>query len=399
MSVEGRYMDKMDKKQRISKAVEEIRKATKKDIIFLMSEAPDWGQVDAVPSGLLGLDFSTLVGGIPRGRIIEIYGPEGSGKTSLALTIGKAFQQAGGVFVYVDMEQSLSADSILSVGVDPEAVAISQPDTGEEALNVIKHLALKDSVDLVVLDSVAALGFRAEMERDSGEQTVGLAARFISSFMRVVTPIIARRSVTLVLINQLRQKIGDRMGQRFGDRWEKETTTGGLAIRYYATMRYEVRRVANDWYIESISKEGSALGGQTVMVSVRKNKFGVNPWYSKFSLNLVYGRGFDPYSDLVEQAIKHGAISSSGSWITFGSRKFQGKLAFRSALEEDPALAQQLRKAVTSKYLERLESFRSGSGSPVVSAGVDGDDSAPEEVDYEAYPPEPEGEDLETEYE
>lgn len=355
-----------DRRARIAKAIEELRKITKKqDIAFLLSENSYWGQVDVVPTGYLGFDLSTMVGGIPRGRVIEIFGPEGSGKTSLALAIAKAFQGANGVIFYVDMEQSLNLDSVLSMGIDPDGIAVSQPDSGEEALESIRHLVLKDSVDLVILDSIAALGFRAEMEKDYGESSVGLSARILSSFFRTLSPMISRRRVTLVLINQLRQKIGVTYG-------DKETTPGGLAIRYYASMRIDVRRTSTDSYLESLIKEGRVLGGHTVSIRFVKNKFGISPNYSKLNLNLIYGQGFDPYSDLVEQALKHGVFSQSGSWIEAFGKKYQGKTSLIEAIREDREIFDKTRKLVVARFVEEMEKYRSPlPGGPLEEVEVD----------------------------
>lgn len=355
-----------DRRARIAKAIEELRKITKKqDIAFLLSENSYWGQVDVVPTGYLGFDLSTMIGGIPRGRVIEIFGPEGSGKTSLALAIAKAFQGANGVIFYVDMEQSLNLDSVLSMGIDPDGIAVSQPDSGEEALESIRHLVLKDSVDLVILDSIAALGFRAEMEKDYGESSVGLSARILSSFFRTLSPMISRRRVTLVLINQLRQKIGVTYG-------DKETTPGGLAIRYYASMRIDVRRTSTDSYLESLIKEGRVLGGHTVSIRFVKNKFGISPNYSKLNLNLIYGQGFDPYSDLVEQALKHGVFSQSGSWIEAFGKKYQGKTSMIEAVREDREIFDKTRKLVVARFVEEMEKYRSPlPGGPLEEVEVD----------------------------
>jgi len=316
------------------------------------------------------------IGGVPVGRILEIEGVAGAGKSSLALTIARAFQRDGGIVLYVDMEHALYRGSMEAFGLDPEATAISQPASGEEALDLIKVMVQRQAVDLVILDSLASLTFQSEMEKDSSDSSsIGLLARKFSSFLRVVHPIMEENGVSMVVINQLRQDISSKPNPRLGPRY---TSPGGMAKLFYSSVTIRAFRSPNSDYINKLINGGVAYG-HTVRFQIEKNRFGIIPGFRSFQLDLVYGKGFDVHSDLANLALRFGVISKSGSWYTIPGfpDRVQGKNEMIRVLKESPEAFDKTRKAVIADFLRRIETndfaFPDSEGEPLDDSFDNGD--------------------------
>lgn len=307
-----------------------------------------WGErqieeVDAISTGSLALDLAMGIGGFPRGRVVEIYGPEASGKTTLALHALASCQAQGGTAAIVDAEHALDAKYAESLGINMETLLVSQPDDGEQGLDVVEQLVSSGAVTLVVVDSVAALVPRAELEGDMGDMPVGLQARLMSQALRKLTGVASRTNTTVIFINQLRQKIGVTFGSG-------EVTTGGNALKYYCSIRLDVRRIA------TLKKDNQAYGNRT-RVKVVKNKLA--PPFRQVEFDILYGQGISSEGELLDTGEEHGLVTRSGSWYAFGDvRLGQGRENSRARLMEEPALAAQLRQAI------------------LVASGLGGDDEA-----------------------
>ncbi len=303
------------------------------------------GAVPVIPTGSVSVDLALGVGGIPRGRVTEIYGPESSGKTTLALHVIAEAQKAGGTCAFIDAEHALDVTYASKLGVDVPALLVSQPDHGEQALEITDTLVRSGGVELVVIDSVAALTPRSEVEGDMGDNHVGLQARLMSQAMRKLTAAAARTGTAIVFINQLRMKIGTMFGS-------PETTTGGRALKFYSTVRIDIRRIG------SIKDKDEVVGNKT-KIRIQKNKLA--PPFRYAEVELRFGAGICPVLDLLEKAIELGLVTRAGSWLTLGKQRQQGRDAMRKWLIENPEPAGELR----SKVLERL-----GIGVPMVSEAV-----------------------------
>jgi len=280
-----------------------IEKQFGKGAVMRLGESPHQ-QVEVIPTGSLALDLALGIGGIPRGRIVEIYGPESGGKTTLALSIVAQAQKAGGVAAFVDAEHALDPNYARSLGVQVDDLLVSQPDTGEQALEIVELLTRSGAVDVVVIDSVAALVPLAEIEGQMGDAFVGLQARMMSQAMRKLTAALAKSKTTALFINQIREKVGVMYGN-------PETTTGGRALKFYASIRLEVRRQGQP------IKVGNEALGNRVRVKVTKNKLA--PPFREAELELYFGRGIDPMADLVTVGIAADVIQKAGSWRSYGT--------------------------------------------------------------------------------
>ncbi len=323
------------------------------------------GPVVAVPvlsTGSLALDIALGVGGVPRGRVIEIFGPEGSGKTTLALHLVAEAQRAGGTAAFIDAEHALDVQYARQLGVDVGALLISQPDSGEQALEIVETLVRSTAVELVVIDSVAALVPRAELEGEMGDALPGLQARLMSQALRKLTAAIHRSQATVVFLNQMRMKIGVVYGN-------PETTTGGLALKFYASVRLDIRRVG-------ALKEGAEVIGSRTRVKVVKNK--VAPPFKEVECDLVYGQGISRVGDLVDLGVEVGAIEKAGAWYAVGDERIgQGREAAKAYLTEHPELA----AAIEGRVLATLGVQRGGPAlapveSPLAAASADDEDAA-----------------------
>lgn len=283
--------------------------------------------VDVIPSGSLGLDIALGVGGYPRGRIIEIYGPESSGKTTLALHAMAEVQKTGGIAAFIDAEHAFDRFYAANLGVDVDNLFISQPDNGEQALQIADQLISSAAVDIIVIDSVAALTPKAEIEGEMGDNKVGLQARLMSQALRKMTSTIAKTNTTCIFINQLREKIG----MMFGN---PETTTGGNALKFYASVRLDIRKVTT-------LKDGDTPIGNQVRVKVVKNK--VAPPFRKAEFEITFGEGISKVGEIVDLGVEYNIIKKSGSWFSYGdSRLAQGRDATKELLKDNPELCEEL---------------------------------------------------------
>lgn len=290
--------------------------------------------VDAIPSGSLGLDIALGIGGIPRGRVIEIYGPESSGKTTLTLSIIRQIQKKGGVAAFVDAEHAFDASYAARIGVQLDDLLVSQPDTGEQALEIAETLVRSNAVDLVVIDSVAALTPKAEIEGEMGDSHMGLHARLMSQALRKLTAVTSKSNTCLIFINQIRMKIGVMFGN-------PETTTGGNALKFYSSVRIDLRR------IETL-KKGDEVIGNRVRAKIVKNK--VAAPFREAEFEILFNEGISHSSDLVDLGVKYNVIDKSGAWFTFdGERVGQGRDNAKKFFEDNVKAAQKLEKLIMDK--------------------------------------------------
>ena len=319
-----------DKKKALQTALAQIEKNFGKGAVMRLGDRPDMN-IDAIPTGSLALDAALGIGGVPKGRIIEIYGPESSGKTTRALHILAEAQKLGGEVAFVDAEHALDPVYAAALGVDTDNMLVSQPDTGEQALEITDALVRSGAVDAVVVDSVAALTPRAEIEGEMGDTFVGLQARLMSQALRKLAGTISKTNCVVIFINQLRMKIGVMYGN-------PETTTGGNALKFYASVRLDVRRV------ESIKEGGNVIGNKT-RVKVVKNK--VAPPFREAYFDILYGQGISKWSELVDLAVQLDIIQKSGSWFSRGDERIgQGKESVKTYLQENPEIAASVEQEV-----------------------------------------------------
>jgi recombination protein RecA len=319
-----------DKKKALNLAIAQIEKSCGKGSIMRMDEK-EKVRVDAVPTGAINLDAAIGVGGIPRGRVTEIYGPESSGKTTLCLHVVANAQKMGGVAAFIDAEHALDIEYARKLGVDVESLLISQPDTGEQALEICEILVRSGAVDIVVVDSVAALVPKAEIEGDMGDSHVGLQARLMSQALRKLTGAIARSRTIVIFINQLREKIGVMFGN-------PETTTGGKALKFYASLRLDIRRIGP-------VKEKEDVVGSHVRVKVVKNK--VAPPFKQAEFDIMYAEGISHTSLLVDIGAEAGIIEKSGAWYSYKGQKIgQGRENAKLYLKDNPAVMAEIEEQV-----------------------------------------------------
>jgi recombination protein RecA len=315
------------KNQALDLALAQIEKQFGKGSIMRMGVAHPVN-VETIPSGSLSLDLA-LGGGIPKGRIIEIYGPESSGKTTVCLHAVAEVQKAGGTAAYIDAEHALDPAYAKRLGVDTDQLLISQPDSGEQALEILETLVRSNAVDIVVIDSVAALVPQAEIEGDMGDAQMGLQARLMSQAMRKLTGVISRSKTTVIFVNQLRMKIGVMFGN-------PETTTGGNALKFYASVRMDIRRQAQ-------IKQGDAVIGNHVRVKVVKNK--VAPPFREAEFDIMYNQGISREGDVIDLAVTHGVVEKAGAWYTYkGENIAQGREAAKKFLAENPKVFDEIAK-------------------------------------------------------
>jgi recombination protein RecA len=285
--------------------------------------------VPAIPTGSIAVDHAIGVGGFPRGRVVEVYGPESSGKTTLALSVVGQAQKQGGVAAFIDAEHALDAEYAAKLGVDIDNLLVSQPDHGEQALEIAEMLVRSNSVDVVVIDSVAALVPRAELEGEMGDSHVGLQARLMSQALRKLTAIVAKSKTCLVFINQIREKIGVMFGS-------PETTTGGRALKFYSSVRIDIRRIAS-------LKEGDVVVGSRAKVKVVKNKVAAPFRQAEFDID--YGEGISRVGELVDLGVDHKLVTKSGAWYSYGDvRVGQGRENSKQFLRENPDLAEEIER-------------------------------------------------------
>ena len=327
-----------DKKKALETCMAQIERAYGKGSIMRLGENTGI-VVEAIPTGSLSLDIALGIGGVPRGRIIEIYGPESSGKTTLALHIVAEAQKQGGEVAFIDAEHALDPTYARALGVDIDAMLISQPDTGEQGLEICEALVRSGAIDVVVVDSVAALTPRAEIEGDMGDAHVGLLARLMSQALRKLAGSIAKTNCVVIFINQLREKVGVMYGN-------PEVTTGGRALKFYSSVRIDVRR------IEAI-KNGSEVVGNRTRAKIVKNK--VAPPFREAEFEIMYGEGISKWGEMVDLAVRLDIIQKSGSWFAMGETRLgQGRDAVKQYLQENPELAAQIEADIRANSLKLM---------------------------------------------
>ena len=324
--------DTDEKNKSINVAIDTIEKQFGKGSIMRLGEDASLSDIPVITSGSLGLDIALGVGGLPRGRIIEVFGPEASGKTTIALHAIAEAQKAGGITAFVDAEHSLSTSYAAALGIKVEDLLISQPDFGEQALEIVDTLIRSNAVDLIVLDSVAALTPRAEIEGEMGDTHVGLQARLMSQALRKITANVSRSKTIVIFVNQLRMKIG------VPAYMNPETTTGGNALRFYSSVRVDIRRIGS-------LKDGDRIVGNRVRAKLVKNK--VAPPFREAEFEVVFGRGISKLGELVDLGAKFNVIKKSGTWYSYeGERIGQGRENSKKFLHENPEIREKIRNEI-----------------------------------------------------
>lgn len=324
-----------DKSKALSAALAQIEKQFGKGSIMKMSDNQVAENLQVISTGSLGLDLALGVGGLPRGRVIEIYGPESSGKTTLCLQVVAEAQKLGGTCAFIDAENALDPIYAQKLGVQVDDLLISQPDTGEQALEICDMLVRSGGVDVIVVDSVAALVPKAEIEGDMGDSHVGLQARLMSQALRKLTGNIKRTNTLVIFINQIRMKIGVMFGS-------PETTTGGNALKFYASVRMDIRRIGG-------IKKGEDIIGNETRVKIVKNK--VSPPFRQAEFDILYGEGISREGEIIELGVQQNFIEKSGSWYSYAGKKIgQGKDNVREWLKENPNVAQEIEQKIREKY-------------------------------------------------
>lgn len=324
----------MDKEKALDVALSQIEKAFGKGSIMKLGQRGGVVEIESIPTGSLGLDMALGIGGFPKGRIIEVFGPESSGKTTLALHAVAEAQKRGGICAYIDAEHALDPVYAKNLGVNVDDLVLSQPDTGEQALEIADTLVRSGAIDVLVVDSVAALVPKAEIEGEMGDSHMGLQARLMSQALRKLTATVAKSNCIMIFINQIRMKIGVFFGS-------PETTTGGNALKFYASVRLDIRRIGS-------LKEKDQVVGNQVRVKVVKNK--VAPPFKVVEFDIIYGEGISKIGELIDMGAKIGVLDKSGAWYSMGEQKLgQGKEATRQYLKEHPEVAEKIEQLIRSK--------------------------------------------------
>ena len=339
-----------NRKKALAQALGQIEKQFGKGSVMRLGDGSSIGNIDAVSTGSIGLDVALGIGGLPKGRVVEIYGPEASGKTTLTLQVVAEAQKAGGTAAFVDAEHALDPQYAEKLGVNVDELLVSQPDTGEQALEITDMLVRSGAVDVIVIDSVAALTPKAEIEGEMGDSHVGLQARLMSQALRKLTGNIKRSNAMVIFINQIRMKIGVMFGS-------PETTTGGNALKFYSSVRLDIRRIG------AIKKGDEVIGNQT-RVKVVKNK--VSPPFKMAEFEILYGEGISREGEVIELGVQHGLIDKAGSWYSYGSDRIgQGKENVREFLRANPDVAAEIEQKIREKLLPQT-----------VKASASGDEEA-----------------------
>ena len=327
--------DQKERSKALDIAVVQIEKQFGKGSIMRLGQKSTIGPIETISTGSISIDYALGVGGLPRGRVVEIFGPESSGKTTLALQVIAEAQKAGGMAAFVDAEHALDAAYAQKLGVDLENLLVSQPDNGEQALEIVEVLIRSGGVDVVVVDSVAALVPKAEIEGEMGEAQMGLQARLMSQALRKLTGVVSKSKTTLIFINQLREKIGVMFGN-------PETTTGGRALKFYASVRIDIRRIAS-------IKDGDVMVGGRTRVKIVKNK--VAPPFREAEFDIMYGEGISREGDLLDLAVEKRIIEKSGAWFAYGGDRLgQGRENAKQFLKDNP----QIRQAIEDRVRREL---------------------------------------------
>ena len=325
-----------NKRKALSAALGQIEKQFGKGAVMRMGDISGSREIDAVSTGSLGLDIALGIGGLPRGRVVEIYGPESSGKTTLTLQVIAEAQKAGGTAAFIDAEHALDTTYAEKLGVNVDELLVSQPDTGEQALEITDMLVRSGSIDVVVIDSVAALTPKAEIEGDMGDSHMGLQARLMSQALRKLTGNIKRSNTMVIFINQIRMKIGVMFGN-------PETTTGGNALKFYASVRLDIRRIG-------AIKKGDEIIGNETRVKVVKNKMA--PPFKKAEFQILYGEGISREAELIDIGVRLDIVEKSGAWYSYGEDRIgQGKDNVRGFLQQNPDIADEIEAKIRAELL------------------------------------------------
>lgn len=325
--------DKTEKLKALKLTMDKLDKTYGKGAVMRMGDAPV-EEVEVIPTGSLGLDVALGINGYPRGRVIEIFGPESSGKTTLTLHAIAEAQKKGGIAAFIDAEHAFDRNYAEKLGINTEELIISQPDNGEQALEIADNLIRSGAIDIIVIDSVAALTPKSEIEGEMGDSKVGLQARLMSQALRKLTGTISKTHCVCIFINQLREKIGVMFGN-------PETTTGGNALKFYSSIRLDIRR-------SSQIKSGDNVDGNRVRVKVVKNK--VAPPFRQAEFDVMYGEGISKVGELVDLGVEHGIVNKSGSWFSYGNTKLgQGRDAVKQLLKDNPELAEEIEAKIKEK--------------------------------------------------
>lgn len=354
-----------EKKKALQTALEQIEKKFGKGAVMKLGQAAAMN-VDAISTGSIGLDLALGIGGVPKGRIIEVFGPESSGKTTVALQVIAQAQKKGGDAAFIDVEHALDPVYAKALGVDIDGLLVSQPDTGEQALEITEALVRSGAIDVIVIDSVAAMTTQAEIEGDMGQSHVGLQARLMSQALRKLTSVISRSNCVAIFINQVREKIGVMYGN-------PETTPGGRALKFYSSVRIEVRRA-------EVIKDGTEIIGNRTKCKVVKNK--VAPPFKEAEFDIMYGTGISHEGELLDMAVDMKIINKSGSWFSYkGERLGQGRDNIKIYLKQNPAVCDEIEKLVMEKALKAISDAKeaAANGTKVSSAAkADEDDDTDE---------------------
>jgi len=353
----------MDKQKALDAAVSQIERSFGKGSIMRLGQRDRVVETDSVPSGSLGLDIALGIGGLPRGRVVEIYGPESSGKTTLAMHVVAEAQKRGGTCAFVDAEHAFDPTYARKLGVDLDTLLMSQPDAGEQALEIADTLVRSGAIDVVVIDSVAALVPRAELEGEMGDSHVGLQARLMSQALRKLTGSVARSNTLIIFINQIRMKIGVMFGS-------PETTTGGNALKFYASVRLDIRRIG------AIKNKEETVGNQT-RVKVVKNK--VAPPFKTVEFDIMYGEGISKVGEIIDLGVRGNIVEKSGAWFSYNSQRIgQGRENAKQFLRDNPAIAEEIENAIRANEGLLADVMISGPGgqedsdAPAAGGGDDG---------------------------
>ncbi|NNF41411.1 MAG: recombinase RecA [Woeseiaceae bacterium] len=342
-----------NRKKALAQALGQIEKQFGKGSVMRMGDGGTIRDIEVVSTGSIGLDVALGVGGLPRGRVVEIYGPESSGKTTLTLQVIAEAQKLGGTAAFVDAEHALDPGYAEKLGVDVDELLVSQPDTGEQALEITDMLVRSGAVDIVVVDSVAALTPKAEIEGEMGDSHMGLQARLMSQALRKLTANIQRSNTMVIFINQIRMKIGVMFGS-------PETTTGGNALKFYASVRLDIRRIG------AIKKADEVIGNQT-RVKVVKNK--VSPPFKQAEFEILYGQGISRYGEIIDLGVQHNIVDKAGSWYSYGDDRIgQGKENVREFLQNNPEMAVEIEQKIRAKLLPKTVAAVEESGGDAVEA-------------------------------
>jgi len=342
--------DETDRQRALEAALSQIDKAFGKGSVMKLGAKGKIVEIESTPTGSLGLDLALGIGGLPRGRVIEIYGPESSGKTTLALHVVAEVQKGGGVAAFVDAEHALDPSYANKLGVNLDDLLVSQPDNGEQALEITDTLVRSGAVDIIVVDSVAALTPRAEIEGEMGDSLPGLQARLMSQALRKLTASISKTKCTVIFINQIRMKIGVMYGS-------PETTTGGNALKFYASVRLDIRRTGS-------IKNRDEIVGNNVRVKVVKNK--VAPPFREVEFDIMYGEGISKIGEIIDLGVKAGVVEKSGSWFSYNSQRIgQGRENVREFLKANPDIAKDIEAAVRKNSIKVADELL---GAPVADA-------------------------------